>query len=470
MNTKHGVLMAEHSAVEEWSVGIREGNILFHTPVQGLITLHKLCTVCVELKLTHLWILPEYEAYDIWNTHNSFFLDADNIDWNLKHTWELGPEELGDENHLRSVYGWSRAGDDRHAFYIIFCGPWSAWKWARRHDLTAGQVLHMTSALERDLEIPITSSPGNTGKKYLERLHPKHQEWFNPPDMDLTQLPFSQAAKPLVWTRQPTNEELSRKYLIKIDKNSAYPRAGVEYMFGTGTPEHLGEVYAERTYISNKGRIPGIWQIMARPPAVEFDGEPDPDLMPSPLWHETSWVVTPVLKHLIDQGWNVDILLAWVFKDSFHIFAGWAANLWAIRLKYQEGDARRDAIKQILTDTVGLYRSAKLEEEGGVFRRRPDWYAQIVGGTRATMLQNVESFWKKHGLYPVLVHIDCILYCTDQPIGELFPDEREKLGWFKHVWQLEMSDEVRTILASNHNSAGKLKRLNPLAGEIDDGS
>ena len=460
--TKHGVFMADHSAIETFSVGVMQGKILFHTPVEGPITLHKLCTLAQGQGLTHLWVLPNAQ---IFNDRNMHFLDASDIDWNLLYTWEYEQDPEDVVNHLRSVYGWARAGRDRHGFYIIFLGPWAAWHWARKTDITPHQVLWIVAHLEHELHIPISGSPGYTGKKYLESLHPKHKEWLNSPEMDLTALPFNQSAKSLAWTRIPTEEELSKPFVVKLDKNSAFPRGGVEYLFGIETPEQVSGGQAQTIYQNSKGRIPGIWRVTARP----ANSNP---FLPPLLWDRAEWIVTPLLKRAIETQWEVEIHEAWIFREHAHVFKAWAENLWAMRCKYAESDARRAAIKQVLTDTVGVYRSRKLEGNAGkpeedtqVFKRRPDWFAQFVGGTRAIMHQNAESFVKKLGMYPILMHIDCILYCSDKPLAELLPDNRETLGAYKHVWELPMTAEVRAILASPTNSVKKLQALNMLAGE-----
>lgn len=447
MHTKHGVL-SQGMFTWIWSDGERKELSHHQEEIPFSVadfTLSQLCQVAEDNKLTHLWVMPNSldRAPDA-----AFFAEATE-EWDLKPTWEYrqAPVNIEIENHLRSVYGWRIGGGQ--GINIIFIGPWAKWNWLRWEKLKPIDLLSIVADLEQKLGVPVGGSPANVGVKFLRANHSKHSEWFAPPAIDLAELPFREAARDILWTRIPEEEELNRQFLVKIDKNSAYARACQEFRFGVGVPVHVDDVP------SGVSDWPGIYKITVLV-------EPINELFPPPVWFTEpyQWVATPILKFLEDIGARVMIHEGWQFPESHYIFKQWAEALWSMRKQYAEKSLLRDAFKQIITETIGLTASGMFDE--GNFKFRPDWYCQIVAGNRAIMLRNMARFVEILG-YPLICHIDSLVYAVNAPLQQIMPDNRDSLGGYKHEWSLEMTDEIREILTSTGGSTRKLQMLNKIA-------
>ncbi len=449
MDTKHGII-DEVALIDIWNVDP------FLPPT---ITLAEICAHGVDNGFSHLWILP---GADI--TPNAEYFQASKAEWDLFPTWQYKNAPAGTPNLLRSVSGYRQkslraVGQARNQVNIIFCGEQAAWEWARLPTLTAAQALRMIDFLQTALGVPISGSPGNTGYTYMTRVEEKNKIWFEKPyinsdDVTFAGIPWEKAVTFLMWHRTPTEAELSRKYLVKIDKNAAFPRAASDTKFGVGQCRPLRGLAAMDMWNDEdfKVKTPGIWKC----------GVSDTVLMTSrfpPI--KSGWLTTALVRQARVMGYIVQIETAWIFEKGEYLLKKTMNGLWRFRAELSDGDLRRDALKQVMTDLPGLFHNAEMGPNNAKFR--PDIYAGITGANYAIMLQNMQSFARTFGLYPLISHVDCIVYASDTPLSELMPDNRTSLGGYKHVWQLEMTDEVRGILQAAGGSALKLEKLNGLA-------
>ncbi len=443
------------------------------SPVQVRIeaTLPALYDLANEYQLSHLWIHPSC------NIEITSPVDEEMKQFNWLPNWKYDQavaDRLG-QNTLISFYGrrvlreYDPYSRQRRSYnlYIIFTEH-MMWDWPVAQ-MSPAQLLALIGELAGKLTVQISGSPSGVGTRYLRRVEARHEDWFVVPQTDLQDIPFGEAAKPLIWRRLPTMQELMEAtHLIAFDKNAAYPRAAVEEVFGVGGPLHA--TTSIESYIKQglHEKLPGIWHLaeVFPPPANGYAG-----LLPPPLWKGAEWIATPLVKLLGKMGYTARYDEAWVFPKYAHVYARWAKNLWEFRQQYAPGTPQRDSFKQIMNDTLGLTRSLRVAGSG---KFRPDHNAQIVAGARAAMFYNLI----KHALnnyYPVMVQLDAVYYLANTGDPErAVPGMlayKNSLGGYKHKWSLPLTDQVRGLLLTEKLAQTKiLEQLNNLAEEQTDGS
>lgn len=453
MNTKHGIVTNCPPAQEN----VR---ILFVPPFSSLADL---CAFGVETGFTHLWILP-----GVGIDPTVEWVQQARGQWDLKAcTWEHKNAPKGAPNHLRSLYTFrdkslNAVGPARNSINIIFCAEYAAWEWARLPSLTAPDALGMLQWLEDVLQVPVSGSPGNTGYTYLTQVEAKNKNWFEKPytttdHVGFAAIPWDKAVHFVMWpdkgARKPTPEELNRPYLVKIDKNGAFPRAAVDEKQGVGRvrclPGHKALALWDDPDFDVK--TPGIWKILVR-------RQPPFSLMFPRI--KSGWLPTSMVRAARSLGYRLECEQAWLFERGEYLLKKTMQQLWAIRSTPGLPEEKRGAIKQIMNDLPGYFHNESLGPDNPKYR--PDIYAGVTGGNFALMLQNMEKFADTFKLFPLISHMDCLVYASDKPLADLMPDNRTSLGGYKHEWQLEMTDEIRAIL-QHGNSANQLMKLNALA-------
>ncbi len=440
------------------------------------LTLANLCAAGVDNGYTHLWILPSagIEATRQW-------FEAARSEWDLLPTWTLkGADESVAENRLRSVSGWRQKhlkakGQARNAIQINFCSDLAAWEWARSGLLTAKRAQEIVSSIESRLVVktelqsklttPVTGSPGNTTWGYLRNVEYLHEDWFRMPESEETpfaDIPWNAAVHNILWTRTPTDEELARRYVIRVDKGGAFPRAGCDVKQGVGPVVHLGAPAMKHWLPQDTRRLPpGIWH-------VRVLGGPFEPMYPPIIHEDTSewhWVTSQMVKAAICAEYELECTDAWVFPESHYVLRQTFQNLWDFRHEFGPYDLLNGAFKRMANDLSGLLRMPELK---GTPKFRPDWYAGIASGNAAIMQQNIRKFAELWGLYPILIHVDCIMYLSDKPLEELMPDNRKDMGHFKHEWQSPVDATIRGILSNPQ--AGSAQKLAALAKWTDEQS
>ncbi len=451
MQTKHGII-DEVAMTAIWNVDP------FLPPS---VTLAELCAYGVDNGFTHLWITP-----GACITPDIPYFQTSKAEWDLLPTWELKAAPKGHPNRLRSVTGFRQkhmkaVGPARNSINIIFCGELAAWEWARRPDLSMPQAMSIIQSMEKLLGAPVSGSPGNTGWTYLKHVNEGRKNYFEQPDTDsddaaFADVPWGQAVQNILWTRIPTDEELARPWLIRIDKNAAFPRAAYDCKFGINRVVHAtGAPNMPYWTPEDTKRLPvGIWHIKP------LGGPVEPHYPPMV---EGEWITTPALRAALGAEYQLECDEAWLFPESHYVLRETMDKLWEYRQKFPADDPRNGAFKQIMVDLPGLFRMPELKNTP---KYRPDWYSQITGGNFAIMQQNIRKFAELFGLYPILIHIDCIMYCSDKPLAELMPDNRTDMGHFKHELEAPMTDRIRGILSNpDLTSATKLAAL---ARHLDD--
>jgi hypothetical protein len=425
------------------------GNILiqFHKQDEPLtlLDLAKYCVPKDNANISHLWIHASAEMTACRG--DVLELEANGYD--------CLPQYDGDEG-LVSLHAYKKPRGKYPRFNIIFLYA-SQWDW---NGLSPVETMRLILKLQDELKVPISGSPSGVGMRYLQKCCEKRPLWLAKPEIDLSQLPWNGAARPLIWQRPPEREELECKYLYAFDKNAAYPRAAMEEKFGYGTPRHV-DTDVEEAWCPT---TPGIWLVTPHRKAT-----PDSDLLP-PLvwkWNEPIWLATPVVKLLLKQEITLTWHEAWIFTKNAYIFRNWIDNLWQFR-KGSLG-VERAAYKSIMNDTLGLTRSSKLGTDS--FKYRPDWNVQVVGGAYAVMHYNIVKF-VQIGHYPLICQLDALYYTSNEDVPNLavpgILDHCESLGGYKLKFKIPMDEieegmTVRAILSSLMPQGKKLRLLNRIA-------
>lgn len=413
---------------------------LVHEDVMHPADLNGLCGMAYRLGLTHLWLAHDdpmtdvaYELNECWDSLPHFLYD------------DVTASRLGN-NVLASLYAYHKQ-DRYRRFNIVFLRH-STWSWA---DQPLAVVLRTISILEQAMSVPVAGSPSGVGMRFLQLLtnaNPISKTWLVKPETNLAAIPWNEASKPLVWQRSPTSEELSRKYLYAFDKNAAYPRAAVESEFGIGEPTSCQPVTFDPT-------LPGIWR-------VSYTGLKRSAMLPPIVPDEFDWLSTPVVKCLIKNGAEIIVDQAYVFLRHAHIWRGWVNTLWSYRQR--SDDLVRQSYKQVMNDTLGLTRSAKLGTN--TYKFRPDWNSQMVGEARACMHYNIARY-ARGGHYPVMCQLDALYYFSDEksPRNAIqgILDHAESLGGYKLKWCLPVDEKVRAAFANIPAQSLRLQALNELA-------
>jgi hypothetical protein len=425
METNHGFL--EFVRLEPLEFKLYRGGEIMSGLLPCPPTLGDVLEVAIEAGLSHLWIFgpcpnislaqPEESNYDVRSFTNAL-------------------------DHVMSVVG--RRLHPRSPNVRIIWHARTVWPDVPREEFAA-----LIASVETRLGVPMQASPTSVGLRYLEQIDRRYyRRYFADPGVNKHELKriAANAAKPLLWWRTPTADELgSARYLIAVDKRAAYPRAAME-PFGVGTASHYsGEFDAA---------LPGIWQVR-----VQGLDMVDPRL-PSPLWPGfDGTLVTPLVEMLLALGCQIEIEEAVVWRQRAPVFRRWVEQLWAARQEIP-------ALKAVMNMTLG-FTIAGEEEASEKFR--PDWYAQIVGQLRALMIYNVLKIAGESGMYPIGCYIDCLYYASPYTHVPGLLESPASVGGYARKWTLPLDDDIRAMIADPdeyRHLAWMLNRLNTLAKGI----
>lgn len=300
--------------------------------------------------------------------------------------------------------------------------------------------------------------PGVTGLAYL-RLVDKAKYWkyFALPENIDWPMIRSVSVAGLAEFRQPTNIELTRKWLYCYDRNASQPYAASQLKCGIGQPVSVKGIKFDHL-------VPGFW-------AADIEGAENlwpglPLLPPSDGWYST-----PLLKMAERQGCKITVHEAYIWPEKAGrapVFSRWANNLWELRQKYERGTDERQAVKDIMNKTIGLLRR-KAGEVGDHRDYRPDWYSLVIAEERAVVWYKAFQCWDLLGQIPVGAYRDALYYCEDDDIG-LTPlvclknghSAKDSLGGYRIEYRLPLVEEVRAILQikkiSSANRIGLMKK------------
>ena len=352
---------------------------------------------------------------------------------------------------------------------IVVFPEHAGWNW-KLPDTTS--LLATVTYLEQLLARPVIDGPTLVAHQLLTELALNQStSWFrsSPVDLDIlrsadgTPIPLQAQSRDLVWMRPLTLVEQRQKYLHKYTHFSYHLDACIGVQLGGGTPQYSSR---GRAY---DGIHPGIWRVSAERAGSVFDGR----RLPSCL--DGEWMSTPQIQCCRDIGYQMQIGEGYFWPESQNGLKQWATTLWqaAERLhthshiyKHAIGRANASASIKKLAQT-GLDILAREKAAGGWFR--PDWWAHIIGRSRASLFAHLANLVKR-GTMPVLFNGDAFWVVSNDPnpltaVPGLLAVRRWSGYAASYEVPLPLSREVIEVFRTAEHADQAAKMLDTLANE-----
>ncbi len=364
---------------------------------------------------------------------------------------------------------WPKGSGQQEARRLTFVFPEHAgWCWVLPD---ARSLLATVTYLEQVLARPIIDSPDLVAHQLLTDLTlDQSTSRLRSSPVDLwtllsgggTVIPVMESARDLVWMRPLTLVEQRQRYLHKYIHLSRYLEACKAVQLGGGAPDYSSN---GRAY---DGIRPGIWRIHVERSGSVFDGKRLPSCV------DGEWMSTPQVKCCQDISYHVFVQEGYYWSQSHELLKRWAGTLWqaAERLhthpqsyRHVQGKANAfQAVKQLTQ--LGVAILAKDENNGGW--ARPDWWAQIVGRSRAILFTHLASLARKDTM-PVLVDRDALWVVSDDPnplsaVPGLVAAHRWKGYIVGYEVPLPLSSEVKAEFRTVEHPDQVVMALDTLAG------
>jgi hypothetical protein len=428
----------------------------FHLVAQEPVSLADLLELAIAAPFDRYWIMAsaKIEPARSW-------AEYDQAAWDLRIAWDKT------EKFVQSIHGWRKPAGGQKSIDLI----WPQFtRWAKDRGQPAWgslaspkQFLMVIHWLEQALKIDVKGSPASTGWSLAKSLH--HRQITETPDKKLASLHFdARSAFDLIDSRVPTEEELRRKYLIKLDKNSAYIAAAKSEFYGVGTPTH-SSLYAEDAV--------GVWRVNIHTLAD----------VPFPIVTRTGerWLASPLVRLLRTRGYEVEVCEGYVFLEKYMLLKAWSQRIWDARISFRDEPQRwpfetsrkhaEAACKMIAVATIGItaYGQFRAGEESD--KERPDIKLITIARNYEIMDHNIMKAWQEDGILPVLIFKDCVCVLVDDldPIvsapGYMLRNgqSREKmLGGYKREGYMEVTPAVCKILTSADHAPQKKRALDQI--------
>lgn len=275
--------------------------------------------------------------------------------------------------------------------------------------------------IEKDLGIPGLFTRGLydrygawwAGRKLLQVVWEKKPQIIKDTSFDLRDLPFVDAARPILW-RRDLEEWMIGLWVHLFDKNSQHLSACRGVKTGVGDPIHRVESFGWDALSDN---LPGIYRVSWKVYSLD-------DIFPPIIETTQEWVTNDVLVYAVSKGYEVEIHEAWVFPEYTKVLDKWADRLWNAMQATKETD--REAygkLKAISHVGPGSFATGK-NKHPGLDLIHPNWWADVVGKSRVNLLCNIE----KYGA-PVCIRTDGLYYVShDSNIRTAIPGIFDRIG------------------------------------------
>ena len=314
-----------------------------------------------------------------------------------------------------SVLFWPREGSLRPGRRLALAFPeYAGWGWMLSD---AKSLLATVTYLDQVLGRPLIDTPELVTHQLLTEqtldqatmsLRSSSPDLYHLPTSEGTYLPILEQAHDLAWRRALTLQEQRERYLHKYTHLSLSLQAATSTSLGAGEPQHspTGRAY--------DGHRPGLWRVEAEPAGSLFDGR----RLPSCL--EGEWMSTPQVQCCRNIGYQVHIREGYAWPEAHPLLQRWATTLWQAAGQlhtrpqlFRHGQARANASSTITRlAELGLALLAREQVAGGW--GRPDWWASLVGGSRAALFAHLVRLVRK-GSMPVLVAHNALWVVSNDP-------------------------------------------------------
>lgn len=367
----------------------------------------------------------------------------------LAEGWQLGGE--GD-----CLGRWTRVWKPQGMSTWIVLTPVLADDYAEfpllHDDPEPAQLARRIGKLGGALGFPFHISDSTTGLDLMFALRWKDRDEFFAPHPPCEPAALAVLESDLNWCRRPTQEEQQHQWLHAYDRSGSY-LAGVSGLeLGIGLPQHA------ETGCAFDPKLPGYWRVQTP------DEAPDwrlPNLL-APRDSDAGrlrWVTTPTLAFAIEQGYDAEIVEAYVWPRHTRIFEPWYERIRDARMLLDTGDvddqAARDQLKGIYTKTIGMLGSKTFmdrRDNGGEIRRgyAPERRHLIVAKARTNILRRVCSIGATSDRWPVAMQTDTLFYTSSDPDPvKAWPGDPgllgRKLGQYKPEGSALLMDQLQYL-------------------------
>ena len=412
--------------------------------------------------LTSVWVMP---ATSLSRTVTCASLEQAGPQWVVV----VHPEQREPTRPLSALI-WPKGGGQREARRLTLVFPENAgWGWTLAD---ARSLLATVSYLDMVLPRSTVDSPALVAHQLLTDLtHDSFTTSFSSSSLDIsarsssdgTPIPMMESARDVAWMRPLTWMEQRQKYLHKYTHLSHYLEASRTVRLGIGAPQYSANGQA------CDGNRPGIWRISAEPAGSIFDGK----RLPGSLDRE--WMSTPEVQCCRDIGYRIQVREGYYWPQSQELLRRWATTLWQAGESlytrpqvYPHVQARTNAARTVkMLTLLGVGIIGQEKASGGW--SRPDWWAQIVGCSRAMLFAHLSRLVRE-GTMPVLVDRDAFWVASNDPnplaaVPGFVTTQRWRGYSVGYEAPLPLSREVREAFRTAEHASHVAATLDSLAGE-----
>lgn len=465
LNTSHGVLTDSSLVFCTFTEqGRKVQKLAIETTPESIADV---CNLANTHSLTHVWIMPGTKLSEKVTRD---FVEVPGDTWDT-FTSYTGDDKTPQEKRFPMFSRiWRKNTSGQYGRTVKIGYPWrGSWNWRIDSPVT---MLATIDYLERTLQVPCEWSPGHMFMELVRLLNKtaNRQSWLRESTIELKSLPFNKAARDLVWKVDelvitPDGEEW---YLIEFDKNSQYLAACRGVNVGAGDPEHITEC----SHIDTT--LPGIYRVTVNPGASIFNGETLPLVHINSYEKPLEWMTGDILTYAISQGYEITIHECYQWQEKHRALESTALAIWNARhslatdtASYPHKQGRENAYNTV--KVVALVGVGKFAYKKATRFLRPDYWSDIVGKARETMLRKLHTL-QGQGYTPVFIYADNLYFLSHDKNPETaipgLMEREDKLGGFKCKSTLLVTPEI--INAFSTLSPGELKEfLNNLAGNTE---
>lgn len=421
--------------------------------------LNTLLELLWQTGLSTVWVMP---GTALSCTATCASLEAASPQWVVV----VHPEQQEPARPLSALV-WPKGGGQREARRLTIVFPENAgWGWTLAD---ARSLLATVTYLNTILPRSTVDSPDLVAHQLLADLALDQSTTFpldcsTLTDSDGTAIPIMESAQEVAWMRPLTWMEQRQKYLHKYAHLSHHLEACRTVRLGTGEPQYSAHGQA------CDGLRPGIWRVSAEPAGSIFDGK----RLPGSL--DRVWMSTPEVQYCRDIGYRIQVREGYYWTESQELLKRWATTLWqageSLHVQpqvYRHIQARANVAHTIKTLTrLGVAIIGQEKATGGW--SRPDWWAHIVGRSRATLFAHISRLVRE-GTMPVLVDGDAFWVVSNDPnpLAAVpgFINTRRWRGYaIGYEAPLPLSREVREAFRTAEHASQLSSVLDTLAGEV----
>jgi hypothetical protein len=365
---------------------------------------------------------------------------------------------------------WPSSAQEQSSRRLALAFPQHAgWGWTHPD---ATSLLATVTYLDQILARPVVEAPDRLALQVLvEGTKDQGMTQLRSCPVDLTSLqyaddtpvPWQASAQEVHWMRPLTLTEQRQKYLHKYTHGFRFLQAARELPLGIGAPEH------DLAGRACDGKRPGVWKVQIERAGSVFDGKRLPG------GSDTTWMSTPQIQCCRALGYEVMLQEGYYWPQSQPLLNRWASTLWQAaetlhtspqRFRHQQARANATQTLRLLTQQ-SIHLLGQEQAKGGW--KRPDWWAQLVGRSRALLFAQLVQLVRK-GTMPVLVTPDALWVVSNNlnpltAVPGLITPARWNGYAVGYDVPLSLSSEVKTIFHSVKEADEVAHILDTLAGE-----